>query len=91
MVANVTSDQTTGKVRIQHVSSLMVNAKRAFVGWEYGGSYLSKILKGRNVEINQSVVKGTIRLPEHEKLHTSCDGLLELYCDEWVGLKAIKI
>lgn len=37
------------------------------------------------------VEKGTIRLAEHEKLHTSCDGLLEICCDERAGLEAIKI
>ena len=55
---------------------------------EDGSSYLTEILKGKVMKIDQLVEKGTTRLAEHEKLHTSCEGLLEIRCEEWVGLEA---
>ena len=54
---------------------------------EDGNSYLSEILKGKVMEIGQFVEKCTVRLAEHEKLHTSCDGLREICCDDWVDLR----
>lgn len=60
--ANVTGDQTTGKVCIRHVLSLMANAKRTLRLLEDGNSYLSEIVKGKVMKIERFVENARLGL-----------------------------